>query len=280
MFKWTVALLLGAMAFCLPQQSVWGHGWLAQPRARQAVPRKSKDPDVKVFYNLMSGNGLGGKGSARLPKPLNYPDRVYPPNVCGDPYELVDMPESLWTHNRPFEAQATYTQGSRIMVTLNLDTNHGGRHAFRLCQGTVPTEACFAGNHLLGATGQQPPGGPSAGKRYWYIDYNGSGIGEMQVYTGYIQLPPEVSCLGGCILQWQWIGHHNCLQPCDASVPYDQEDWAHCGANANGAWKPTRSMCKPGSYFEMFLNCADIIITPKPVPAVRVQTGYSQGTEG
>ncbi len=89
-----------------------------------------------------------------------------------------------------------------MSLSLLLTANHGGRHAFRVCAGTTPSEACFGNNWLIASsTAAQPLNGPKAGKRYWYIRHVPATFNQQERYSGTFRLPAHISCPGGCIIQ-------------------------------------------------------------------------------
>ncbi len=105
-----------------------------------------------------------------------------------------------------------YSTNGLIRVSVKLTANHGGRHSFRVCPSTTPSDVCF-GNNFLTAEGN-PSGGanPVNGKRYWYIP-NPAGTGS---FSSQWRLPAGVSCANGCILQWKWAAYQTCALPCES----------------------------------------------------------------
>lgn len=120
----------------------------------------------------------------------------------------------------PAGPQATYTQGSVIVVKTNYTANHAGRFSLSLCplsRGQV-TQACFdnPANFLVRADG------PYAGKRYYYLTGHDVTDGKMSVVSNW-RLPSNLNCPEGCMLQWWWLGYQVrgalASHPCPASHP-------------------------------------------------------------
>ena len=96
----------------------------------------------------------------------------------------------------------TYTQGQDVNLRLRLTANHGGRHAFRVCASTTPTESCFGNNWLVASSRTaQPATGPRPGKRYWYIRHVTANPYRDEDYSGWFTLPAGISCPNGCVIQ-------------------------------------------------------------------------------
>jgi hypothetical protein len=139
---------------------------------------------------------------------------------------------------------ATYKAGDKITVKAKIVNNHGGRMSVRLCPEKQGNQACFDKNILRRADNN---------KQYWYITKGG----ENQDLSMDYKLPAGVSCPGGCMLQWDWIGSQTCSLPCQGADDVDAE----CGPKGSrfkmgGADWP----CKPDQSPEWFINCADIKI--------------------
>lgn len=238
-----------------------GHGYMSNPPARNSVQLGTPS------YIAVGGNGVAFTGGG--PNIL--------PGVCGDPFDISPLGSFA---NRPFQSRITYRQGDVIEIQLTLSANHGGRHAFRLCQGRIPSEDCFQGNWLLADTVQPSTSQfvPKAGSRYLYIPWIG-GTGDngetwwTQYYTVRYKLPDSVSCEDGCILQWIWWTSHKCAQPCQPELG-SQEDLSQCG---RGMWGRVCNLTRPD--WEEFRNCADIMITPisnrSPPPIVSLRPPLS-----
>jgi hypothetical protein len=191
-----------------------------------------------VFQCKNCGNGVGtrsGRGK---------------PSQCGDPYQTVSPDSQVWM--RSPSVVATYVEGATIDIELCLTANHGGRHAFRVCQDTSP--ACDnSTDWLIGSV---------TGRRYWYIPYIGGGDDPTswwtQRYSARFDLPEGVSCPNGCILQWIWWASQTCAMPCEPELGA-QEDMTQCGKNR---WRRVCDVSNP--QWEEFRNCADIVIASKP----------------
>eukprot|EP00775_Hariotina_reticulata_P004446 gene4446-4701_t len=165
-------------------------------------------------------------------------------------------PAGFWAGKRFNEygiSLPAYAPGSRITIRLDLTANHGGKFGFNLCPRTSNLDqACFDQYPLTRAD--------RAGEKWFWMQT------KSEVYTQDWVLPAGVSCPNGCVLQWQYIGmQSNIERGCDPAV---------CGAYSrcvNPALQGPNAVgpgC--GTSFEVFRNCADIIIpgtsvNPPPV---------------
>lgn len=48
------------------------------------------------------------------------------------------------------------------------------------------------------------------GKKYYYLKESDVTV------KGLWKLPDGISCDGGCLFQWWWLGYQHCAMPCEA----------------------------------------------------------------
>lgn len=89
---------------------------------------------------------------------------------------------------------AIYRSGQVITLKVVLTTNHGGKFSFRICPrpGAGPrqanlTESCFGNNYLTRADNGQ--------RDTWIMAMDTN-------FTMRYRLPSNLTCVGGCVLQW------------------------------------------------------------------------------
>ena len=170
----------GLLCLALLLPSVMGHGFLAQPRARNVV-----------FNSNFCPHCLNAGGSGATAKGAH--------GICGDPY---DGPRDHEEGGKYYsdEPQVTYRRGQDAEFKLVISANHHGRFSFRICEYTgsekaALTEACLDENVLKMSAGEQAPG-----KQYWYTGPNDP----PREYTMKYKLPKDLTCDGvrsKCVLQ-------------------------------------------------------------------------------
>ncbi|WIA28065.1 hypothetical protein OEZ86_010650 [Tetradesmus obliquus] len=234
-------LLLVTLAACilgsLPS-AVHAHASLTTPRSRN-----------EAFFNNWYANGGNGLG----PRPFRPAGS---PGVCGDPYQEVSPASNMATFQGPVTA---YQSGQTIRVSVRLQVNHGGRLTFRLCdRKTNLDQGCFNARTLVRADN---------GKPHWYIltgSWEGTNAGRPEFANIDLRLPAGFSCPGGCVLQMEYYTYNSCVEQCP------RED---CGFYADRMNRilpvniqGPKDICRTGGTQEIFLNCADIVITGSSGP--------------
>ncbi|KAL4857482.1 Peptidyl-prolyl cis-trans isomerase FKBP13 [Chlorella vulgaris] len=227
----------GASVLALLPSAVEGHGYLAQPAARNVLANSDYCPQC-----------LSAGGPATVYGAASFPNGAH--GLCGD---LAAGPlrheagGALWT-GRP---TAVLREGSVVYLNVTVTAFHKGRFEFRICRvdGTDVasekaqlTEACLDQHALVQAN---VPGAQAPGDRYYHLGSN-----DQPSYTMPYQLPSGLSCDGTtskCVLQWYWITGNTCNPPGEPA-PYRSPQLPDCGTG--------------GSPPEEFWNCADVLITP------------------
>ncbi|WIA16618.1 hypothetical protein OEZ85_013285 [Tetradesmus obliquus] len=225
-----VACILGSLP-----SAVHAHASLTNPRSRN-----------EAFFNnwyANAGNGLG-------PRPFRPAGS---PGVCGDPYQEAPA-SNMANYAGPV---TTYRSGQTITVNVRLQVNHGGRLTFRLCdRRTNLDQGCFNARTLQRADGRGP---------HWYIltgSWAGTNAGRPETASFDLSLPSGISCPNGCVLQMEYFTYNTCVEQCDRSV---------CGFYADKRNQITNQagpldICCAGGPQEIFLNCADVVITGGSTP--------------
>ncbi|WIA36814.1 hypothetical protein OEZ86_008069 [Tetradesmus obliquus] len=198
----------------------------------------------EAFFNgnwyATAGNGLG-------PVPFR---RAGSPGVCGDPYQEISPATNIANFPGPV---TTYQSGQVIRANVRLQVNHGGRITFRLCdRRTNLDQGCFNARTLLRA---------DTGRPYWYILTGSFGTPGSAAID--LRLPSGFSCTNGCVLQMEYVTYNSCVEPCARE---------HCGFYADRRNQITGQagpldFCQAGGTHEIFLNCADVVITGGSAPA-------------
>ena len=219
-------LCLAFLSLHLPS-TVMGHGFLAQPRARNVVFNSNYCP-----HCLNAGGSGATAGGAH--------------GICGD---AADGERSHEEGGKFFsdQPQATFRKGGDAEFKVQISANHHGRFLFRICEYTgsekaALTEACLDEHVLRMSDGEQNPG-----QAFWYTGPNDP----PQEYTMRYKLPKDLTCDGittKCVLQWYWQTSNSCvLQDPDPPAEYLPES--------------NMSKCGPGNTKgEAFWNCAQIRI--------------------
>lgn len=248
-----LAAIVMSLLFLNAPRFAHSHGFMSEPPARNSVELGTPS------YIGVGGNGGNSNGIK--------------PGVCGDQFDGFSGTPFA---SRAFQSRRSYAQGGTIDVRLTLSANHGGRHAFRVCNQSIPTESCFGGNWMIADDVQTDAKfGPRPGLRYWYIPWIGGegSNGETwwtQYYSARFRLPSGFHCASGCLIQWTWWASQGCAQPCEPGLGA-QEDETKCGRNR---WN---NVCNVNVFtWEEFKNCADITVTPSaavdtPPPPVVVE---------
>ena len=139
-------LLVVLAAAALPRAAA--HGFLSEPPSRNFLTNWRYCP-----HCLNGGGTAASSGGGTLVWPANSQP------ACGTP-ELAAAGAAV----------RRYAPGSRIDVKVFFSTQHGGRHAFRICPSPQADVACFEAAPLLqrcaaaaGGCGRQPPPACAAG---------------------------------------------------------------------------------------------------------------------
>ena len=201
---WGTKLLAVTVGFLQLTSPALGHGWMADPAARNLA---SNNPDKMSLNAGGIGSTLGGR-AWQGGRGSRY-------GVCGDPDGKRDHEiGGRWSNGG--KSQRTYKAGDTISVRLELTAPHKGAHGFRVCptaDGGV-SKGCFEA-HKLKTNGAD---------LVWVPE------GQKQV-TFQVKLPPDVS--GRAVLQWYWIVANSCdlkgfpggnMGSCDSS-PNVEEFW-------------------------------------------------------
>jgi len=253
---------------CVP--TALGHGFLHGPAARQFQAYNPKEINYEPFSNNGGGSVVVSRNSQ-----LTWPEGVH--SICGD-----RNGQTKWM--QPRDIQATYTAGQTISTQVLIWNHHGGRYGFNVCpKGATKQSQCTP---LLRGDGKSrwfypplPPNDPTL-SRLWSVfgpslqvgtETNGAfthfrvperadGMNQFKgtpVYVTQWRLPEDMTCEGGCILQWYWLTGNSCWPACDLADPLYPNCRSRC----------TRPNCicgedKGTAYPEEFWNCADIRILP------------------
>lgn len=171
------------------------------------------------------------------------------PSICGDPFQNVDSNPSFVPFTDRFYGTTTLTAGSVVNIKLVISTNHGGRMAMAICplpRGQVTQECFDRPENRLRRVDSNPE---YNNKWYWYL-----GTNNMQSAETDYKLPDGVTCEGGCMMQWWWVGYQSCTLRCeDDSVDVPSQ----CNFNP---LNPSVSTCPDLGPTEQYYNCADIVL--------------------
>lgn len=241
MWKSLTKLLGWAVVAAQVVGSAMGHGFLAEPKARNVV----HNSNYCSHCLAAGGPGVTFAGGRKWPNSLH--------GVCGDP------------HNAPRDHEAggkfaskvitgKYKQGQTISIKITVTAPHAGRFSFGICpvpdggsdadERRAVTQACLDKNALINA---------ADGTKYWWLGRQGSGS-----YTMQFTLPAGVSCTR-CVLQWHWESGNSCTIP---------------GTPAQHIPSVGQNMvaCDQTGVMEEFWNCADVSVAPgagKPAAAAK-----------
>lgn len=103
--------------------------------ASPSLPAPLADPNQ---WNQMSGNGLG------LGQPTDTdPVRVYPPGVCGDPYQTVNPSTTPSVLSTAFSSQRAYDCTGGACAMLHQQMPCAPRHRPGTCAHVLALGACL-----------------------------------------------------------------------------------------------------------------------------------------
>ncbi|XP_076066926.1 uncharacterized protein LOC143040118 [Oratosquilla oratoria] len=218
------AVLLFMIAMGLANFGVRAHGRMTYPAARNTAWRYGFSTPINYNDNELFCGGLG----------VQWDHNRGRCGICGDPWNLKKP--------RPYERGGIMTkglptaflkEGQVLSVEIVISTNHKGYFEFRLCANNNPkaqdSQRCLDKN-LLEVVGNGLPRGTT---RYLVAP------NLLGPHTVHVRLPRGISC-SHCVLQWRWRVGNN---------------WGFCRRDGEEAIG-----CGPQ---ETYVNCADVVITPK-----------------
>lgn len=222
----TLAVLVATLAVVAPGHGVRAHGYLEHPAARNVVHNSDYCPHCL--------NAGGARETA---------ERGW--GLCGDRAAGARDHEAFGKYGPDGRVRASWRAGDVVVVRVRLTTNHLGKMRFYLCPlpgdgslGTerrVLSERCFR-DHALRVVG---------GSRRNRLVVVTGGVYEFAVR---LRLPRGLTCRR-CVLRWFYRTGNSCTP---AGVPAELAN-------------PHLDRCKqypdtPPA--EVFLNCADVRISP------------------
>lgn len=221
LMSWIKKLVLVATAVVVFPQPAGGHGYLADPAARNVQRNTDHCPAC-----LNAGGAAVTGISQRF-------------GVCGDPWNGAKRHEAFGRQAHPPRIARWYRRGQTISVRVDMTANHRGRWSLRLCplpgSGSPYTERrylnqrCF-NRHKLRRTD---------GSMYTYVP------SDKHSFRASYRLPRNVTCRR-CVLQWLYETANSC-SPRGIPARYTGYKLGTCGTRNAPAG-------------EVFVNCADIAI--------------------
>lgn len=223
---WRKLLALAVGAACAVAAA--GHGFLAEPKARNVVHNSNYCP-----HCLAAGGPGVTYANGRV-----WPNALH--GVCGDPAAgPLDHEAGGKFATRVITGR--YVKGQRLTLRVKIEAPHGGRFSFGVCpvpndasERKTVTQKCFDANRLINVADGTP---------YWWFGKRGTGE-----YTMDFRLPPNVTCKR-CVLQWHYETGNSCTIP---------------GTPQQHVMSPGMVPCDKSGNMEEFWNCADISIAEGP----------------
>jgi hypothetical protein len=213
-------ILIGALLLVATPAPAAGHGYLAQPPARNVIYNSNYCPQCL---------NAGGPWKVFGDQPVaRY-------GVCGD---AIDEPKDHESGGKYGSTNhAVFKRFDAFVAKVTLTANHLGRWSLRLCRrrpddsSTPETQRCFDAHVLRRVDGSGP---------FTYV------LPGVDTYEVWYRLPRRVVC-EHCVLQWFYETGNSCTPP-GTPPGFANSQLGVCFAP--GTWV----------YPEQFWNCADVRI--------------------